>query len=241
MVLAYAPASASTITFTGPQDGNGNTCDPNGTHCIIGDRLTYQMFSATITQPVSPGGLFDLVLQTNYGVPLPGSSEVIPSFAYGRGFFAMCDFMVEWDNKYYGIVLHAHDGYTAGDLYQVSGFQTSGAVMAAQGEDSPRPALPSLINAGGTLVGAGTLSASANAGADGLTQALYKVEVTFAAPANFLATGDFTIHGCSFVCDNGYITGTGNFPPPGVVPEPATWALVLLGVGGICWKRSRIS
>ena len=238
LAMAQTPAQAATIVFNGPQDANGNTCDPNGpqqNHCIIGDRLEFQMFNVILSQPTSPGGAFKLVLNTNYPVPLPGTHEVIPTARYGNAYLAMCDFMIEWNNKYYGIVLHAHDGYTAGNLYEVSGFQNSGDVMSAAGETSPRPRLPALINAGGTERGTGTLSAAANIGANGLTQALYKVTVDFVAPANFLATGDFKIHACSFACDNGYVTGTGNFV--NAVPEPATWSLLLAGVGVLGWKR----
>jgi PEP-CTERM motif len=238
LCLSLAPARAATILFTGPQDANGNTCDATlsqQNHCIIGDRLEFQMFDVALSQPNTPGGGWKLVLNTNYPVALPGGTEVIPSARYGNAMLAMCDFMIEWNNKYYGIVLHAHDGYTAGSLYEVSGFQNSGDVMSAQGETSPRPRLPALINASGTLLGAGTLSAAANAGANGVTQALYKVTVDFVAPASFLATGDFRIHACSFACDNGYVTGVGNFVK--VVPEPSTWGLVLLGVGVIVWKR----
>ena len=242
-LLTQGPLAASTFTFNGPQDANGNTCDPTGPHCVIGDRLTYQMFNVMITTPAVPNGLWDLVLQTNYGVPLPGTSEVIPGYAYDRGIFAMCDFLIEWDNKYYGIVLHAHDGYTAGDLYESpNGFQTSGAVMGAQGVLSPRPYLPALLAAGASQIGTGILSASANPGADGLTQALYRVEVAFLAPTDFLAAGPFTIHACSYACDNGYITGTQDLLVPGediVVPEPATWSLMLLGAGAIGWARRR--
>jgi hypothetical protein len=242
--VALQTAMAGTITFNGPQDGNGLTCDPVvNNHCIIGLRQEFQMFSAAITSPNVPNGIWDLTLQTNYPAALPGpGNQVIPNVAYGQAFFAMCDFMNQWNGNDYGIVLHAHDGYTPGNLYQVSGFQTSGAVMGAQGETSPRPSLPSLINAGGNQIGTGILSASANAGADGLTQALYKVEVSFTAPANFLSSGPFTIYACSYVCDNGFITGTGEPLIPGndvSTPEPATWSLVGLGIGVLGWKARR--
>jgi hypothetical protein len=247
LVVALHSASAlraEVITFVGPQDANGLTCNPAGGHCIIGDPLKYQMFSATLTSPVLLGGQWKLELETNYGTPLPGAGQVIPTYKYGfASAFAMCDFLIQWDNKYYGIVMHGHDGYDPGSLYiSPNGFQTSGAVMSAQGEDSPRPNLPALLATGAAKIGNGSLTARANPGANGVTLPLYHVEATFVAPANFLNTGSFTIHACSYTCDNGYITGSRAAPLPGPdvsTPEPTTWSLALSGVVGLAWARKR--
>ena len=247
LVLAQIPGAATTLVFDGPQDVNGLDCDP--ANCVIGDRKEFQMFSASLTTPASPGGQWNLTLQTNYGVPLGGGGggDVIPTFQYGRAFFAMCDFMITWNNIDYGIVMHAHDGYTAGNLYEVDGFKTSGQVMSAQLEDSPRPSMAVELQAGGHLRGVGTVTASANAGADGLTQALYEVQVAFTAPSNFLSSGLFKVRACSYACANGYISGDGEFPPvPGNdegVPEPSTLAMMLVGAGalGVAKLRKRLS
>jgi len=252
LALAQTPVFATTIVFNGPQDRNGLNCDPaTDGHCVIGAREEFQMFSAALTSPTVPGGQWNLKIETNYGVALPGSGgDVIPSFLYGRGTFAMCDFMITWNNIDYGIVMHAHDGYTPGYLYQVNdGFQTSGQVMSAQGEDSPRPEMAVLIAAGGSLRGVGTLTATANPGANGLTQALYEVQVAFSAPSNFLSSGLFTVRACSYECANGYILGNGKFDNPvptgqdSGVPEPSTLVMMLAGIGalGAAKLRKRVS
>ena len=198
-------ALANTVSFSGPSLP------------IIGDPLQYKIFGAQLTQPTMSNPDWVLTIETNYGVTLPGNPDVIPDFTYNQIEYGMGDFLISWNGNDYGIVLAAHDSYTAGDLYSVSGFQTSGDVM---GIDSPRPSYPVLIAAGGNLLGSGTVSAAQTG--DGTNTALYTVTDEFSAPAGFLSTGNFTIDMSSYVCANGFLTGTGTF----VVPEPGTFLLM---------------
>jgi len=202
---------------------------------VIGNPLDFNTFSVSLTSPATAADKWHLEILTNYGTTLPGGSAVVPTYAYENKQFGMADFMIQWGSEFYGVVLTAHDGYAAGNLYKASGFQTSGQVMGAQGViNIPRPNLPALLKAGGTLAGAGTIAASAIPGSNGVTQALYKGSVDFAAPINFLGSGTVTIYAASYVCDNGFITGTSSpFPtghdiPP--VPEPPTWTLAIPAV-----------
>jgi len=225
----------TTLTIPGPvSPSSGLVCTPGvSVDCVIGNPLIYDIFSVSLTSPTTAGGQWHLDILTNYGTTLPGGSAVVPTFSYEGKQFGMADFMIQTGTDFYGVVLTAHDGYAAGNFYKASGFQTSQQVMGPQGViDIPRPNLPALIKAGGTLAGAGTISAIATGG-NGVSSALYKVSVDFAAPVNFLSSGSYTIYAASYVCDNGYITGTGapfppgnDTPPPGV-PEPATWTLAL--------------
>jgi hypothetical protein len=203
---------ANTISFTGPSD------------TIIGDPLEFDIFGVQLTQPTAGNPDWVLMIETNYGVPIPGSTDVVPAYPYGNGVsYGMGDFLITWDGNDYGIVLTPHDGYAAGDLYKVSGFQTSGEVMGIG--VSPRPFHPVLIDTGGSLQGIGFLSGAKTG--NGTTSALYTITDTFSAPANFLSDGNFSIDISSYVCANGYITGTGQPPPPPSVPEPSTFALML--------------
>jgi hypothetical protein len=229
-------ASSDTITWLGPRNpATGLVCDPQTEgNCVIGDPLEFNISSASLTSPDIVGDNWKLEIQTNYGTPLPGGSVVIPTFAYEGKQFGMADFMIEWGGNFYGVILSAHDGYTAGNLYKADGFQTSGQVMGAAGViNIPRPNLFALLNPNGQLQGAGVITALANPGADGVTQALYEVSVEFAAPVGFLGSGTFTIYASSYVCDNGYITGDGDaFPPgedepPSEIPEPPTSTLAI--------------
>jgi len=237
--LALTPllATASTVTLQGPvSPSTGQVCTPGVTpDCVIGNPLDFNIFSVSLTSPATAADKWHLEILTNYGTTLPGGSAVVPTYAYENKQFGMADFMIQWGSEFYGVVLTAHDGYAAGNLYKASGFQTSGQVMGAQGViNIPRPNLPALLKAGGTLAGAGTIAASAIPGSNGVTQALYKVSVDFAAPINFLGSGTVTIYAASYVCDNGFITGTSSpFPtghdiPP--VPEPPTWTLAIPAV-----------
>src|SRR5579863_2379997 len=121
---AALSAFADTIVFTGP------------TGTIIGDPLQYNIFDVKLTQPTAINPRWVLTIDTNYGTTI-GGNPVIPSEQYGDvGVFSFGDFLISWNGGLYGVAMTAHDGYTAGDLYQVPGFQTSGDIM---GFFSPRP------------------------------------------------------------------------------------------------------
>ena len=88
-----------------------------------------------------------------------------------------------------------------------------------------------LLDAGGSLAGNGSLSGAETG--NGVTTGLYTLTDDFSAPPGFLSTGEFGIQISSYVCANGYITGTGSFPGE-PVPEPGTFlllapALIMLG------------
>src|SRR4051812_29607595 len=158
-------AMASTLTFNGPTLPNGTPCLPGApADCVIGNPLAFDIFSASLTSPTTAGGKWHLEIQTNYGTPLPGNSIAVPTYSYEGKQFGMADFMIQSGTDFYAVVISAHDGYSAGSLYKASGFQTSQQVMGPQGILSiPRPTLPALLNAGGSLQGAGTITASQNA------------------------------------------------------------------------------
>ncbi len=227
-------ASANIITFQdqfSATDGsvNGRARFPCGLFAIQ---------DVSLTTPSMPGGEWTVTIHTNYGAGLPGppGGDVIPDF----GSYAASDFLISWNGGFYGIVLHSHDGYTAGDLYQAAGFQTAGQV---RGDPSPDPAenRDVWLDAGGSLVGAGTVSAAGYG--DGVTQAMYTITDTFQAPSDFLLGGDFVIQMSSADCANGYITGQGTFPGPvqqAPVPEPeAVWLFAIIAPI-ICWRSRKL-
>jgi len=263
LLLTSLAAFGGTISFTGPDDVNGHPCTPGVTpDCIAGDPLTYEVFKASITSPATAGGLWTLTLDTNYGVTLPGSSTVIPTYPFefntSNPSFGYSDFLISWGGNSYGIVLTAHDGYKVGSMYEVKGtnqFQTSAQAMASYINSTtpplqvPRPGLFVELAAGGALQGTGgTVSAAANPGSNGVTDGLYTITDTFSAAPNFLMDGGlFTVFASSYVCANGYLTGTTTaFPgggPPVTTPEPSSWlmilpGLVLLGVGQVRRRRA---
>lgn len=210
---------ATSITFLGPF-GPGNDSQVNG------DPLIFDIQDATITQPTTPGGQWKLVINTNYGTPLPGTTEVVPSFTDGQIIYSMSDFLIKQGNTYYGVVLHAHDGYVAGDLYTSNGFTNALHF---------NPQNPVYLNTGGTLAGTGTITAAANVGGNGVTLAEYKVTVNFNAPVTFL-NSPFTIYASSADCGNSFMTGTADFSG---VPEPATLPLMCSAVLLLVFVRNR--
>jgi hypothetical protein len=239
IILATACSSfAATINFIGPSfppTQGGGTCTAADSHCVIGDPAVYEIFAASLTQPSGGNLNWTLTIQTNYGTSIPGSKEVVPSYLYQGtdSLFSMADFLISWNNKLYGIVLHAHDGYTAGNLYQVTSFETSQDVMGAANPPVaiPRPEASVKIAPGGTKIGNGTLSGAVTG--DGVDTGKYTITDVFSAPADFLATGGFIIDAASYDCANGYLTGSGNFAVvtggggTAAVPEPITILLIV--------------
>jgi hypothetical protein len=234
-LLYTASAFASTITFSGPMDSNGIPCQAGSPHCVLGDPLEFNIFSAHVTQPTMSSPSWSLVIQTNYGAAIPGKTDVIPPFVWGAdgNLYSISDFLITWNGNDYGIVLHSHvkagatvDGYQAGSLYQTSGFQTSSAVIPG----SPRPNDNVWLAAGGSLLSPTPGSVSGAQTGDGSTTGLYTITVQFSAPADFLSSGNFSIEMSSYVCANGLLIGTGNFgnslSPAAPEPEPGTFFLM---------------
>ncbi|MBZ5584636.1 MAG: hypothetical protein LAQ30_20970, partial [Acidobacteriia bacterium] len=196
-------AFASNITFQGPFGPTDAS--------VIGPHEYFDIQDATLTQPSMQGGDWTLTIHTNYGVALPGGppGNIVPDFRH----FAAADFLISWNGGFYGIVLHGHDGYAEGDLYQASGFQT--AQQAIKSPTFPDVSPDVWLAPGGTLLGTGTLSAGLYG--DGISQAAFSITDHFQAPAGFLAGGAFTVQTASADCGNGVLSGGGSFPP---VPEP---------------------
>jgi hypothetical protein len=255
---ATAVTYASTISFLGPDFPNPTTakfgllCNPaTDIGCIIGDPTHFEVFGASITQPTGSNPKWVLQIQTNYGPPnvnlIPGSPDVVPAYVDpqvggpGGPAFFMGDAFFFWNGNTYGVIMHPHDGYLAGNIYLVTGqglsaVQTAGQILGAAGILAQNPNGDVLLAAGGALAGTGILTGAATG--DSVTSAHYTLTDQFMAPANFLANGttfgfDFT----SYACANSVVVGSGGFTGGGGgggVPEPGTLflclpALLLLG------------
>ncbi|HJT88786.1 MAG TPA: PEP-CTERM sorting domain-containing protein [Bryobacteraceae bacterium] len=223
LALTAVAAFADTFTITATDPNFGTVADH-----IFGDPLHYAIQDVTLQGPTNMVGPWTLTVDTNYAVPLPGSPEVIPGFVDGVNLF-MGDFLVQQGSNFFGVVLHAHDGYTAGDLYQAAGFQNSVFY---------NPGKPVSLDGGGTLIGQGTVSAAANPGCNGVNCAEFKVTDVF----NLNALGTFidpnsplTFSMASATCANGLLNGD-----DAPVPEPGSVALLgTVGIlfGFVLWRR----
>lgn len=261
LLLTSIAAVGGTITFTGPTFFNGTSyapCVAGVGHCIDGAPETYEVYSLSITSPTSPGGLWNINLQTNYGVAIPAGSS-IPKYGYSgdpsfpEHEFYIGDVLFSSNGMFYALVLSPHDGYTVGNLYKASGFQTSSKVLIAGGVPDPmtgsgggpgipRPSLPVELAGGGTQIGAGTLHVTPNGG-NGLTFAEYTITDAFNAPADFLSSS-FSVFDSSFACANGFLEGDGGGftgGGGGTTPEPSSWLLILPGLVLLSVARIRKS
>lgn len=221
------------VTFLGPfgpTDGS-----------VIGDHSKFDIQSVTLTQPTTPGGDWTVTIDTNYGTALPGSPNVVPDFTDSGVTLAASDFLISWDGNDYAVVLNGHSGYSAGNLYESSGFLTAQQVLAVSNPEYIYHTGDDVwLAGGGSLQGAGTVSAAPLG--NGTTQAEFAITDTFAAPAGFLSSGSFTIQVSSADCANGYVTGTGNFGGGGTgggeVPEPASALLLTPVAAWLLWRRA---
>jgi hypothetical protein len=164
------------------------------------------------------------------------NGNVIPPAPYGAfgPLYSISDFLINWNNTDYGIVLAPHvangaalnDGYSAGNLYQAPNTTPDEVTAGSLGiaGTASRENIPVWLAPGGTLLGTGTVSVVS--GGNG-TPAEYTITDTFFAPANFLATGNFSITDSSYPCANGLLLGVGNFlgTTGSFVPEPSTFLL----------------
>jgi hypothetical protein len=216
--------SVFTITVFG-----GTINFPPSNQPIIGSPFEYQVFGVQLTQPTTTNPDWILQIETNYPGTITGNN--IPPVVYGdpTTFFSIGDFLIIWNGVDYGVVLAPHvkvsltpvDGYTAGNLYQTSGFQNSGSIMGTSGPTaSPNPSFPIWINPGATQIGTGNVTVATTG--NGLSTAKYTITAAFTAPPDFLSTGPFQISFSSYACGNGVLTGS--FDPG--VPEPATLFLI---------------
>jgi len=250
-LLVTSAAFADSIVFNGPvfpKPGptQGLPCNPaTDIGCVIGDPLIYQPFSAKLDQPTGGNPNWVLTIQTNYGDPLqnliPGSPDVVPTFLYepGGSQFSMGDFLFTWNGNFYGVVMHPHDGYQAGFLYQGPGFQTSFQIMNGKTFNIVNATFPILLAAGGTQLGAGTLTGAVTG--DGVNTGKYTLTAQFGAPAGFLGTGTFIVDFSTYACGNGVIIGGGGFTGGGGgdIPEPSTLLLCVPGLLLVGFRLAR--
>uniref|UniRef100_Q01TC3 Ice-binding protein C-terminal domain-containing protein n=1 Tax=Solibacter usitatus (strain Ellin6076) TaxID=234267 RepID=Q01TC3_SOLUE len=195
---------------------------------VFGDPLKYAIQDLSLQGPSSGTGPFTLIVDTNYGVPLPGSPDVIPSFLeQGFANLQMGDLLIQQNGNFFGVVLSPHDGYLAGDVYQANGFQDS--VFFNRG-------VPVSLNPGGVQVGTGTVAAAPNPGCNGTNCAEFKITETFTLNPGVVLiniNNPFLVMISSATCANGILLLEEN----GDTPEPATAWLIGVGVVGILLRR----
>jgi hypothetical protein len=245
VLVTSAMWGSTVIGFTGPSYAKPPSAQLPGGQLVIGDPFEYQVFGAQLTSPSGANPNWLLTIETNYNSVILGNSIPASPFGSPNAFFSIGDFLINWNNTLYGIVLAPHfklnatvDGYTAGNLYQTNGFQNSGSIMGVPpdcltlGTCSPNPDFPIWINPGATQLGTGSVTVAKTG--DGFSAARYTISVLFSAPGGWLSSGPVSISFASYSCGNGVLYGedpnTPPPPPPPDVPEPSTVALMASGL-----------
>jgi len=242
-------AFATLISLSGPTTNNGTPCTPSQSGCIRGDPALYELYGVQITQPTMSDPLWKLTMETNYPTVISGNT-IPPAQGFDGLLYSTSDFIMTWGGNDYGIVLAQHiqggntvDSYLPGHLYQApnttpdlvpSGFaNTTGQPGVLPG--SSNPDFPVWLAAGGTELGTGTVTVTQ--GGSG-TPAAYTITVEFSAPQSFLSKTPVTIEASSWVCANGVIAGTGQFPggTGSTVPEPTSGFLIGPGLVALALK-----
>ena len=267
ILLSGACCSAGTLTDTFGQSQNNCTltyAPPYDTCDVVGYEMMYDIQKATVS---FSGGMATVSIYTNSGAVPYGGPLTLGAFNDGGetlipGDIFFYDPTTGYDpndpgtiqNLQYGIALTDHGGFTAGDLYSISGdIYTETAEMALDnGSDIYRRDETVLLAGGGSSASSGSVTVS-NYG-DGVSSAQYEITVSVPLTAGLIdleSKGEIGLLFSSADCGNDVIQGVVNTGDSsssaalstGVLstPEPGSGVLMVTGlvllVVGRQWRK----
>jgi hypothetical protein len=224
MLMGSAPsAGALPIVISDPYFGQNSTGagGANLANDVIGKHRDFDVESITFT------ALTSTAITAHIRFNFHGGDTTLADWAFGVTTMRVGDLLFNVDGAWkYGVALVNHDGFDAGDLYEITSVRTSDDYLSGTGYFWRFGTPVRMDPNGATHAGAGT---STTVGVGG-----YEVETTLTFAPNAAFWGDLIDNGSvgvqfsAAICGNDMIAGDISAP----VPEPASLLLLGSGVAG---------
>jgi hypothetical protein len=199
-----------------------------GSPDVLGDTNLFDIDKVIFSSFDSTTKKLSIEIYFNYG-GYNNTTQALDPFSIGYPFehLSVGDLLFYSGSNIWAVALNAHDGFVAGNLYQVTGTQTAKHVLGFDSDSTfdadyrPTQAVWG-DGAGKQLIGAGTVTSSLiGSGPEVLSTVTFTTDLAFQSA---LDSASFSF--ASATCGNDVITGA--------TPEPAALTLIgggLLGLG----------
>ena len=253
MSALLCPANTLTDPFGQVQNNCNYSANTPYSACdVIGNPLLYDIQSATFSLS---GGMATVMISLNTGAIQNVNNQLVLNPFSDAGVTLIPGDILFYNpntpydptnpstaqNLQYGVALTDHGFFTPGGLYNITGsvFLQNAQSALNNSTDYYRKDEDVLLAGNGAPVSLGTVSVSANPGANGTTVADYTITATFpttTAVLSLMSTGQIGLRFSSADCGNDVIEGAVGpgspaSPATAQAPEPAPAFMMLIDIG----------